>query len=205
MRGEQQARSQTRRRRVLDAALEIFARDGYGDAAVDDIARASTTSKGGVYFHFPSKQALFLCLLDEAAQVLIDRVERAMAAESDAIAKGDAALRTVLHTFGNHRTLARLMLVEAPGAGREFNAKLAELHESITGLLKGWLDEAVALGALPPLDTDLASVAMFGAVNQVVVRWVLTGRPERLEDAYPALRALLLSGVDKRIAEGARA
>jgi len=205
VRGEQQARSQTRRRRVLDAALEIFARDGYGDAAVDDIARASTTSKGGVYFHFPSKQALFLCLLDEAAQVLIDRVERAMAAESDAIAKGDAALRTVLHTFGNHRTLARLMLVEAPGAGREFNAKLAELHESITGLLKGWLDEAVALGALPPLDTDLASVAMFGAVNQVVVRWVLTGRPERLEDAYPALRALLLSGVDKRIAEGARA
>ena len=205
MRGEQQARSQTRRRRVLDAALEIFARDGYGDAAVDDIARASTTSKGGVYFHFPSKQALFLCLLDEAAQVLIDRVERAMAAESDAIAKGDAALRTVLHTFGNHRTLARLMLVEAPGAGREFNAKLAELHESITGLLKGWLDEAVTLGALPPLDTDLASVAMFGAVNQVVVRWVLTGRPERLEDAYPALRALLLSGVDKRIAEGARA
>ncbi|HYP61138.1 MAG TPA: TetR/AcrR family transcriptional regulator [Thermomicrobiales bacterium] len=190
---------------MLDAALEIFARDGYGDAAVDDIARASTTSKGGVYFHFPSKQALFLCLLDEAAQVLIDRVERAMAAESDAIAKGDAALRTVLHTFGNHRTLARLMLVEAPGAGREFNAKLAELHESITGLLKGWLDEAVALGALPPLDTDLASVAMFGAVNQVVVRWVLTGRPERLEDAYPALRALLLSGVDKRIAEGARA
>ena len=109
----------------MDAALEIFARDGYGDAAVDDIARASTTSKGGVYFHFPSKQALFLCLLDEAAQVLIDRVERAMAAQSDAIAKGDAALRTVLHTFGNHRTLARLMLVEAPGAGREFNAKLA--------------------------------------------------------------------------------
>ena len=205
MRGEQQARSQTRRRRVLDAALEIFARDGYGDAAVDDIARASTTSKGGVYFHFPSKQALFLCLLDEAARSSSIASNVPWPLESDAIAKGDAALRTVLHTFGNHRTLARLMLVEAPGAGREFNAKLAELHESITGLLKGWLDEAVALGALPPLDTDLASVAMFGAVNQVVVRWVLTGRPERLEDAYPALRALLLSGVDKRIAEGARA
>jgi AcrR family transcriptional regulator len=203
VRGEQ-ARSQTRRRRVLDAALEVFARDGYGDAAVDDIARASTTSKGGVYFHFPSKQALFLCLLDEAAQLLIERVERAMAAEGDAVAKGDAALRTVLHTFGDHRTLARLMLVEAPGAGREFNAKLAELHEAVAGLLKRWLDEAITVGALPPLDTELTSVAWFGAVNQVVMRWVLTGRPEQLEDAYPALRALLLSGVQAGIVEGAR-
>jgi AcrR family transcriptional regulator len=202
VRGEQ-SRSQQRRRRVLDAALEVFTRDGYGAAAVDDIARASTTSKGGVYFHFPSKQALFLSLLDEAGQLLIDRVETAMAAESDAIAKGDAALRTVLHTFGNHRTLARLMLVEAPGAGREFNAKLADLHESVSGLLKRWLDEAVAAGAIPPLDTELASVALFGAVNQVVVRWVTTGRPKRLEDAYPALRALLLSGVDTGVAEGA--
>ncbi len=203
MRGEQ-ARSQTRRRRVLDAALEVFARDGYGDAAVDDIARASTTSKGGVYFHFPSKQALFLCLFDEAAQLLIGRVERAMAAESDPIAKGDAALRTVLQTFGGHRTLARLLLVETLGAGREFNAKLAELHESVSGLVQRWLDEAVAAGAFPPLDTELASVAWFGAVNQVVTRWVLTGRPEQLEDAYPALRALVLSGVQGRIAEGPR-
>ena len=194
MRGGQ-ARSQTRRRRVLEAALEVFARDGYGDAAVDDIARASATSKGGIYFHFPSKQSLFLCLLDEAAQLLIERVERAMAAEADPIAKGDAALRTVLQTFGDHRTLARLLLVEALGAGREFNAKLTELHEAFAGLVKRWLDEAVAARALPPLDTELASAAWFGAVNQVVTRWVLTGRPERLEDAYPALRALFLHGV----------
>jgi hypothetical protein len=37
------------------------------------------------------------------------------------------------------------------------------------------------------------------------MRWVLTGRPEQLEDAYPALRALLLSGVRAPIVEGARA
>jgi AcrR family transcriptional regulator len=189
---------------VLDAALEVFARDGYGDAAVDEIARASATSKGGVYFHFPSKQALFLCLLDEAAQLLVDRVERSMTAEENVTAKGDAALLTVLHTFGGHRTLARLLLVEALGAGSEFNAKLAELHDSFAGLIKRWLDEAVAAGFLPPLDTDLASVAWFGAVNQVVTRWVLTGRPKRLEDAYPTLRALLLSGVSTSVEEGQR-
>jgi TetR/AcrR family transcriptional regulator, fatty acid metabolism regulator protein len=195
MPGGEQTRSETRRRRVLDAALEVFTRDGYGDTLVDDIARASDTSKGGVYFHFPSKQALFLSLLDEAARLLLDRAERAMAAERDPIARGDAALKAVLKTFGGHRKLARLLLVDALGAGHEFNAKLAELHEAFAALIRRQLDEAVALGALPPLDTEVASVAWFGAVNQVVTRWVLTGRPKRLEDTYPALRALLLYGV----------
>ena len=195
MPGGEQTRSETRRRRVLDAALEVFTRDGYGDTLVDDIARASDTSKGGVYFHFPNKQAIFLSLLDEAARLLLDRAERAMAAERDPIARGDAALKAVLKTFGGHRKLARLLLVDALGAGHEFNAKLAELHEAFAALIRRQLDEAVALGALPPLDTEVASVAWFGAVNQVVTRWVLTGRPKRLEETYPALRALLLHGV----------
>ena len=51
-----------------------------------------------------------------------------MAKESDPLQRGDAALREVLHAFGGHRLLARLLLVEALGAGKEFNAKLNDLH-----------------------------------------------------------------------------
>jgi AcrR family transcriptional regulator len=193
--GRGAAKAEARRQQVLDAALEVFSRDGYGNAAVEDIARASATSKGGLYFHFPSKQALFLALLDEAGSLLLRRVEQAMANETDPLAKGDAALRAVLATFGKNRTLARLLLVEALGAGREFNAKLGELHAAFARIIARYLDEAIAAGALPPHDTTLAGVAWFGAVNQVVTRWVLTGEPDRLEDAYPTLRRLLLYGV----------
>jgi TetR/AcrR family transcriptional regulator, fatty acid metabolism regulator protein len=188
-------KSETRRQQVLEAAMEIFARDGYGNAAVDDIARASATSKGGVYFHFPSKQALFLALMDEAGGLLLGRVERAMIEEPDPVAKGDAALRAALSTFGKNRPLARLLLVESVGAGKEFNARIAELHEAFARLITSCLDEAVAAGALPPHDTTLAGVAWFGAVNQVVTRWVLTGEPRKLESVYPDLRALLVHGV----------
>src|SRR5215204_709084 len=123
-----QERSRTRRQRVLDAALEVFTQHGYGDTAIDEIARASETSKGGLYFHFPSKQALFLALLDEASVALLQRVEAAMANERDPLERGDAALREVLHAFGSHRLLARLILVDAVGAGKEFATKLNELH-----------------------------------------------------------------------------
>lgn len=190
-----QERSRTRRRRVLDAALEVFTSHGYSDSAIDAIARASDTSKGGLYFHFPSKQALFLALLDEASVALLTRVETAMAAESDPLESGDAALREVLHAFGGHRLLARLLLVEAVGAGKEFTTKLNDLHGAFAALIAGRLDEAVAQGRIPPHDTQLAAHAWYGAVNQVVLRWLLTGEPRRLEDTYPALRSLLLHGV----------
>ncbi|MGN6359078.1 MAG: TetR/AcrR family transcriptional regulator [Thermomicrobiales bacterium] len=190
-----QERSENRRQRVLDAALDVFTSAGYGDTLVDEIARRSDTSKGGVYFHFPSKQALFLSLLDEASDLLLSRVERAMAAETDPLARGAVALRAVLQTFGGHRAVARLFLVEALGAGHHFNARMAALHQRFAALIKQQLDDAVAQGLIAPLDTDVASMAWFGAVNQVVMRWVLTGQPERLEDAYPALRRLLLYGV----------
>lgn len=188
-------KAEARRRQVLAAALDVFARDGYGNAAVDDIARASSTSKGGVYFHFPSKQAMFLTLLDDAGALLLGRVERAMAREEEPLARGDAALREVLATFGRNRPLARLLLVEAMGAGKEFQERMAALHDAFARTIAGCLDEAVARGTIPPHDTALAGVAWFGAVNQVVTRWVITGQPRRLEDAYPTLRSLLVHGV----------
>jgi TetR/AcrR family transcriptional regulator, fatty acid metabolism regulator protein len=190
-----QERSRTRRQRLLDAALEVFTKHGYNDTAIDEIARASETSKGGLYFHFPSKQALFLTLLDEASEALLRRIESAMATETDPLERGDAALREVLHAFGSHRLLARLLLVETLGAGKEFTTKLNDLHAAFAALISDCLDEAVATGQIAPLDTGLAAHAWYGAVNQVVLRWLMTGEPRQLEETYPALRSLLLFGV----------
>ena len=53
------------RQRLLDAAEQVFADKGYHGTVVDDIIRASDSSKGGFYFHFPNKQAIFLSLVDK--------------------------------------------------------------------------------------------------------------------------------------------
>jgi AcrR family transcriptional regulator len=190
-----QERSRTRRERLLDAALEVFAERGYNESAIDEIARVSQTSKGGLYFHFPSKQALFLALLDQASAALLNRVEVAMVAERDPLARGEVALREALRVFGGHRLLAHLLLIEAVGAGREFSVKLNEIHAAFAALIAGCLEEAIAQGQIPPLDVQIAAHAWYGAVNQTVLRWLMTGEPRRLDDAYPALRALLRHGV----------
>src|SRR5438128_12450919 len=104
----EQLRSQQRRARILEAATRVFSAKGYHGTLVDEIAAEAETSKGGVYFHFPNKQAIFLALLDRLADILRERVESAVAARSSPIERAEAALRVVLETFGSHRRLTRL-------------------------------------------------------------------------------------------------
>ncbi len=190
-----QPRARKRHEKILDAALRVFAKKGYRDAAVDDIAVESKTSKGGVYFHFPGKQAIFLELLNRTASRLRGKIEEAIAVETDPIARADAALLVVLRTFASHRALARLFMIEALGAGKEFHQRLSEIHEEFATVIKEQLDEAVRQGVIAPLDTQVAATAWFGALNEVVTRWLLTGAPARLQDAYDALRPLLIRSV----------
>lgn len=195
----EQVRRQDRHERILHAALEVFSTKGYREAAVDDIAVEPDTSKGGVYFHFPNKQAIFRALLDQMVGLLRTRIDAAIAAETDPIGKADAALRVVLQTFASHRTLARLFLVEALGAGRDFHEHMVEIRGGFAELIRRHVDEAVQAGVIPPMDTAVASGVWFGALNEVVTTWVLSEPPGRLEDAYPTLRALLLRSVGVRV------
>lgn len=183
------------RKRLLDAAEQVFAEKGYHGTVVDDIIRVSDSSKGGFYFHFPNKQAIFLALVDKLVPRLAAAIDRAIAGETDPVAQLDAALRTVLETFGRHRQLSKILLIEAVGLGHGFDDKLMRTRSRFAGMIQDHLDRAMAAGAIVPQDTTLISWAWFGAINEIVVRWLATGQPERLEETLPTLRTMLLRSV----------
>jgi AcrR family transcriptional regulator len=191
----EQSRSEVRRERILESALNVFARRGYRDAAMDEIASESETSKGGLYFHFPNKQTIFVALLDRMAALLMTRTEAAIAEESDPVRRIDVALDVVVSTFASHRRLSRLFLIDAVGAGRELNDKMLDVHRAFATMIARHIDEAVRQGAIPPLDVHVAAKAWFGAINEVVLTWVLDDDGPPLEDALPTLRALLRRSV----------
>ena len=83
----EQLRSQQRRARILEAATRVFSAKGFHGTLVDEIASEAETSKGGVYFHFPNKQAIFLALLDYLADMLRERIEAAVASQTDPIGR----------------------------------------------------------------------------------------------------------------------
>ena len=191
----QQERSAKRRERILDAAFSVFSQRGYRGAGVDEVGRQAETSKGGVYFHFPTKEKLFLELLRTTADRLVGKVERTIEPYEDPIERADVALRTVLGVFAGHRTMARLFLIDAVGAGSEFQAELQRLHQRFSAIISEQLDSAVEAGAIAPIDTEVAGMSWFGALNEVVMRWLMDEHPARLEDTYPTLRVILLRSV----------
>ena len=72
--GKQQLRTQETHRRLLDAAEEVFVRDGYEAAQLDEIAARAERSKGAVYTHFKSKEDLFLALFENRTRSAINRL-----------------------------------------------------------------------------------------------------------------------------------
>ena len=71
---KQQLRTTETRARLLDAAEEVFVRDGYESAQLDEIAAIADRSKGAVYTHFKSKEDLFLALFENRTRSYIDRI-----------------------------------------------------------------------------------------------------------------------------------
>ena len=184
----------TTREKILDAALDVFAGKGYHRASVDDIVRASGTSKGAVYHHFATKQTVFLALVDEFAERLAVAVGAAIAARHGALPKVEGALEAALTTFAENERLARLILLEAVSLGALYEEKRAEVHGRFASLIRGYLDEAAAEGSIPPLDTAVATLMWLGAVNEIVVEW-LHGHVPDLSATIPELTRLLLRSV----------
>ena len=72
-----------RRRQLLDAALEVFVSQGYHAAAMDEIAERAGVSKPVLYQHFPSKLELYLALLDQSVDELLETVRDALRSTDD--------------------------------------------------------------------------------------------------------------------------
>jgi AcrR family transcriptional regulator len=175
----------------LDAAAEVFAERGFHGGAVDEIVRRSNASKGTFYFHFPHKQGVFTALLTHLVDRLLAHVESRVASESDPVRRLDLALGVLVDAFAERRRLARLLLVEAVG----LEERMVGIHGRFVTLIARHLDDAVASGAIPAQDTELAATAWMGAMNEVVLRWLYSDTAPCLSETLPALRALLLRSV----------
>jgi len=180
--------------KILDAAIDVFAQKGYHDARVDEIVEVSKTSKGAVYFYFPSKQDIFLAIVDKFAALLAERLDQVIAQDAPGVERVSAALQICLKTFEQYRSLAKVFLVQAAGLGVVFEDKQIEIHDRFARLIQKQLDDAVQEGDIPPIDTEVAAYIWMGAIYDMVIRWVRTGQPEPSR-IFPTLQVMLLRSI----------
>jgi len=172
----------------------VFADNGYHDALVDEIGKRTSMSKGGLYFHFPSKEDLFFAVMDRLANKLVSRAEKAAGKADSPLEAAEAALEAVLIALSKQKRLARLLITQGYSMGNAFESKRAEVFDRFAKVIREQLDEAHTTGQIKKLDTDLASRVWLGAVNEIVVHWLFSGG-QNPQDAAPDLKALLLNSV----------
>ena len=192
-----QARAVERREQLLDAAARVLAQRGYAEAQMEEIAAAADTSKGGLYFHFPTKEALVAAVIGRAGDILRRRVNRAMSdAGPDPVARADAALATLIDTLSAHRSLARVLVSDTLAGAAPARDRIAAIEDEFVDVVANELRHALDAGRLSNLDAaldpDLTARAWVGMVQSTLGAWAAGRISTPIERIYPELRRLLL-------------
>jgi AcrR family transcriptional regulator len=98
-----------RRAQLLDSALEVFVAQGYHAAAMDDIAERAGVSKPVLYQHFPGKLELYLALLDESCDTIIEASKEALASTDDNKLRVTATMQVFYEYVASARGAFRLV------------------------------------------------------------------------------------------------
>ena len=184
----------------MEAAETVFSKKGYYESAVDEIVKQSNTSKGSIYFHFPSKESLFLAVMDHLGNRLIRRVEQAIEDHVESSERLETALITTLETLTKHKTIAKLLLIKGYSMGETFSRKRQEVFSRLATLIKVLLDDISMGNQRREINTEVVAYAWLGAISEVVVQWIENGHPHPVLEALPTLRTLLLKGLNLKVA-----
>ena len=185
-------RRDARRRRLLDAALELFGTSGYAATSLTALCAQAGVSPRHFYELYAGRDELMAALYDEIVLELARRVRAAFeAAPLTAAARVDAGLRALLEHSTEDPRRARVVQLEAVGHRRGAVALLAEQIEQQYSLL-------VADGQLVDRPFRQVAVALVGAVDELLVSWLLTEPRPRPADLLPVAEEVLLAVFDGR-------
>jgi AcrR family transcriptional regulator len=170
-----QNRSLQTRQRLLAAALIVFARDGYDHSSVNDICAEAGVSKGAFFHHFPTKQALFLELLDEWLATLDGQLESIRLEDCkvpEALIEMAGLMSTVYLTASGYLPVFLEFWTQASHDPAVWQAVIAPYHRYqsyFTSFIQAGVDE----GSLKPVDPVLAARALVAQAIGLLLQGVL--------------------------------
>ena len=159
-----------RRRQLLDAALEVFVSRGYHAAAMDEIAERAGVSKPVLYQHFPGKLELYLALLDESVEGLIDTVRAALRSTTENKQRVGATFGAYFEFIGGHEEAYRLVFESDLSNEPAVRARLDQVQQECAELVSHVVKEDAGIS---DDEARLLSVAMVG-MAQVSARYWLS-------------------------------
>ncbi len=141
------------RRRIIEKSLQLFSVKGYYNTAVNDILKATGLTKGGLYGHFPSKEAIWYAVYDEAVRIWKEIAFKGIRTSTNPIDRIEAFVANDLYRYLGGEVFAGgcfflNMLVELSGQSAEMSRHILRGFVQLSRLLQRWLEEAAARGVI---------------------------------------------------------
>jgi TetR/AcrR family fatty acid metabolism transcriptional regulator len=185
-----------KRERILEAAVKVFAKKGYFAARVSEIARKAGVADGTIYLYFRNKEDILVCLFDQAMAEYLERARRDVAAAVGAADRLLAMAEQHLRGLGQNRDLAVVFQVELRQSTKFMERFTASWLQDYFALLTSIIEDGQRDGSLrPELPRKVVAKAFFGALDEMVTSWILSGKDYDLGQLAAPVVDLFLRGV----------
>ena len=162
-----------RRRQILDAAVRVFARQGFHACRVSDIADEAGVAYGLVYHYFRSKEEVLDTLFTERWDILLQVIRDIDAEDLPARDKLRAIAAFIVDSYRHDPDLMKVIIVEVTRAANSFGRTHAERIRQAYDLLAEVVAKAQEAGALrADVSPRFAALAFYGVIEQVLTGWI---------------------------------
>ena len=184
-----------RRRQILDAAIRVFARQGFHSSRVADIADEAGVAYGLVYHYFRSKGQVMTELFTERWSLLLDAIDEADCRDVSSREKLDAVAGFIIESYRRDPELMQVIIVEVTRAANSFGrTHLPEINRAYESIAK-IVSDAQASGEFRfEIDPQLASMWFYGAIEQLLSGWIFELIPAGDGD-FDRAREMLIENV----------
>jgi TetR/AcrR family transcriptional regulator, fatty acid metabolism regulator protein len=182
--------STDRRQLILEAAVRVFARKGFHAARVGDIAAEAGVAHGLLYHYFKSKDEVLETVFRETWRAMIDTISGVEAGGDPAREQLRKVSAIVLRTWKRDPDLVRVLVREVTRSPH-LQDEVEEIHQAFAALQR-IIERGQEAGELrSDLDSRLASIVFYGALEEILTAWVLGQLPDGEEDVARAEQTLV--------------
>jgi len=162
-----------KRRQILDAAIRVFARQGFHSTRVSDIADEAGVAYGLVYHYFKSKDEVLNELFTERWSLLLAAIEEADRGSASPRAKLEAVAGFIVDSYRHDPELMKVIIVEVTRAANSFGrTHLPEIRSAYESIAKIVAEGQEAGSFRRDVDPTFASMYFYGAIEQLLSGWI---------------------------------
>ena len=190
-----------KRRVILDAAVRVFARQGFHTCRVSDIADEAGVAYGLVYHYFSSKEEILDTLFLERWDVMLVAIDEADASQSSPREKLYAIAAFIIDSYRHDPELMKVIVVEVTRAANTFGLrhlrKIREAYGKIAAIVSRAQAEGIFRSEVTP---EFAAQAFYGSVEQVLTGWIFEATPvgdDELEQAKTLIVEMICRGIER--------